>query len=275
MIANVYHCPHCGTDVYLKQDETYCPICRKSELNDMELVRLNVDLEEDAKNESPEFAHIGHLAEMLRLAFDDKSGLYLMDCWEYAWDASKTDNENLDALEAFIENPNRFVSKYKEPMDFDTLKSEIERLLNLALSKAKMPQDLDDIENFMFSDVDYNPEIRIFINRDLTDISASACYKRGLDIYEGTFVPVERNYFPPFNTKNHHMFVFYYNGRITTRATRMKQLPIDVSRAAKKIADIFYPEHWKTESFFKRLFAKEPKHLYVQLNKSVLCENQK
>ena len=84
MIADIYKCPKCGMNVYLAQDEDYCPLCAENDRDHMELVELGVDLDEDSNLDEPRYANFDHLLEVLQSRFGDDAANYAIDCWKYA-----------------------------------------------------------------------------------------------------------------------------------------------------------------------------------------------
>lgn len=179
MIADIYKCPQCDCNVYLAQDEDYCPLCAENDRDHMELVELGVDLEEDSNLDEPRYANFDHLLEVLQFRFGYDAANYAIDCWKYAWDATKTDLANADKLNAFLDNPNGIVTgQGANPMTKEEMHAEIERIISLILSKCKFPRNQLEIqENILYKFESYNPLFRIYVRKDLTYIAAEVCYK--------------------------------------------------------------------------------------------------
>lgn len=243
MIADIYYCPKCDRNVYLSQDETYCPLCAENDREHMELVELGVDLEKDfALGEDAKYASLGHLLRLMSFQFGDKAGLYSMDCWEYAWDATKTDLANADNINAFIDNPNRFLSKFKEPISFEQLKNEVERLIMLAIKEAKLPTRQTLYSQGYYDVLNNGPDIRIFVSNDLMSVKASACYK---DIGYGlnNFVPVEKDNLPPVSSSGYRVFACpLFNIFAELNRTKKGEVPKCVKNIALGIANICIPQ---------------------------------
>lgn len=268
MIADIYYCPQCAKNVYLSKDETQCPICQKTDLEAMKVVELGVDLEQDyAVREididdefsdedidvEPKYANGQHLDSMLSLRIKDDLEIYSQDCWHYAWDPKKTDLFNLENLNAFLDNPNKYLSKFKEPMDYDTLKSEIERLLMLAITKADRPKTDKEYWDALYSTTDCSPNIRIYVSNDLTSVKASACYSSN-DYWVKVYAPVEEDNIPPINTEGYRVFPCLFI-RIWEDMYKIKNgvIPKRVRNTAIGIAKSCIPQPkttWK-EYFFK------------------------
>lgn len=238
MIADIYKCPYCGCNVYLAQDEDECPLCNDGNRNNMEPVELGVDLQFDKDcGECSRYANFKHMAELLRIPYGDRSGLYLMDCWKYAWNPELVDSANIDKVVDFINDPNGTLQgKHKEPMDYKTLKKEVKRLLRLALGKAKMPRDYDEVHKFLSNPFSYNPEIHIYVKKDLTEVKAEACYKSKPSYRIDNYVPVEKDKLPPLSKNGYKMFSCCYVSSVTTPEQRERQMPKWINKASRKIA---------------------------------------
>lgn len=207
MIADIYKCPQCGTDVYLSPDEEYCPLCGEKYIDEMELIERGVDLEKDSLLDEPTYANFDHLAEVLKLLYGDNTDLYLLDCWQYAWDATKTDLANADTLGAFLNNPNEVISgKKAEPMTRKGLWKEIVWIIRDVLSKSKFPRTWEDAYYNSYSFVKEVPFVRLYIKKDLTYITAEVCPKQSLATEVFNYTPIDRKKPVPRNKRDYHIF---------------------------------------------------------------------
>lgn len=179
MIADIYKCPKCGMNVYLAQDEDYCPLCAENDRDHMELVELGVDLEEDSNLDEPRYANFDHLLEVLQFRFGYDAANYAIDCWKYAWDATKTDLANADKLNAFLDNPNGVISgRNNKPMSEREIKQEVERIMYLIISKGKYPRNASEwVDQVAHGFVNTHPVSRIYISKKLTYVAAETCFK--------------------------------------------------------------------------------------------------
>ena len=259
MIADIYNCPHCGINVYLSNDDEYCPICGSIERYNMPLIEAAVDLDADASKENPKYAHFGHLMALLEQQYGEKAGLYVKDCWDYAWDATKTDLENADGINAFLDSPNEYLARFKEPLDQAGLKEEVKRLLFLALSKATMPLDEYEMQKRLSSRTHLDPTIRIYVRHDLKEVKAAACYREGVSYPFTNFVPVEKDNLPPICLKRFREFNCPYWASFTTAKSRKKDLPKWVDNVATGIVKTMFPKPSWLERTIKRLKEKTQK----------------
>ena len=194
MIADIYKCPKCGCNVYLAQDETYCPLCAEKQRDEMELVELGVDLEQDAALGEPRYANFDHLLEILLYQFGNEVLNYALDCWSYAWDATKCDLTNANNINSFLDNPNGFVLKERAtPMSKQEFHNEIERIINILLSKCKFPRDFFEKAERFESHVRTQPKFRLFVKNDLTNVSADVCNKYTPMTDVCIYTPLERH----------------------------------------------------------------------------------
>lgn len=263
MIADIFKCPQCGVNVYLAEDETHCPLCGATKRRYMKKKRQGVDLAADfARGENAKYAHFKHLCDILSYQYGDRMGLYANDCWKYAWDATKTDMANAEKLNAFLDNPNRFLSKQKTYSPI-TLRTEIKRILNLALSQADMPLDEHEWDKHKGYRVSYSPRIRLYISDDLSSVKASMCNRVGIHYPIQNFVPVGGYSEAPITGVGYHVFECVYYSQFTTARSREKDIPKWTAEIADGITDELFP---KKSAFdrIKKLFHKK-KYKYAQI----------
>lgn len=247
MIADIYYCPYCGTDVYLTPGEEYCPLCNRE---GVELVERDVDLEQDAKRgEESEYANFGHLTKVLNALCGDKAGLYLMDSWKYAWDATETDSVNIDRLAAFVEDPNGFVLKKRTtPMTKEELHAEIERITRVILSKCKFPRNPETATRNLFGFERKNPVVRFFVKKDFTYVAAEACFSHARTTFIYNYSPIEKDRPTPKTWDGY--FVFFTKFETDTNQKKyFRKVPY---KTAKKIV---------------RFCSRDPKSFYWVIRK--------
>lgn len=209
MIADIYYCPHCGTKVYLSSDEEYCPLCAETNIDEMELIERDVDLEQDkALGDNAIYANFDHYADVMKELYGEDTGLYLLDCWKFAWNTADTDSGNIEKVFAFTDNPSSTIKKERtEPMSREELQAEIERIINVILSKSKFPRNDLERQNNILSSINENyPLFRLFVKNDLTRVSAEVCYfhTRFSKIYD--YIPVEKDNPVPKRRDDYIMF---------------------------------------------------------------------
>lgn len=251
MIADVYKCPECNVNVYLAKDEEYCPLCGDAHRKSMKKKKQDVDLSADASlGDDATYAHFGHFTKLMDLIYGDEAGLYLMDCWKYAWDATKVDSENLDKLFAFVDNPNAVLSKKRNtPMTKAELQAELERIINVIFSKCKFPRNYTEAQENLFRFEKNNPVIRFFVKKDFTHVAAEACFSHTHMSQIYNFVPVEKDNPTPKTMDGY--FVFYKI--LQTNIQLRKEFAKTPKNLAKEIVFKCYFKPDPISSFFKRL----------------------
>lgn len=243
MIADVYKCPECNVNVYLAKDEEYCPLCGNKHRKEMKRKKQDVDLSADASlKDDATYAHFGHFTKLMDLIYGEEAGLYLMDCWKYAWDATKVDSENLDKMFAFVDNPNGVLSKKRNtPMTKAELQTELERIINVILSKCKFPRNYEESYNNTFKFEKNNPVIRFFVKKDFTHVAAEACFSHTHMSQIYNFVPVEKDNPTPKTLDGY--FVFY---KILQTDVRLRK---EFAKTPRNLAkDIVFRCHVKPNS---------------------------
>lgn len=263
MIADVFKCPRCNTKVYLGKDEMFCPLCGVTERRDMKRKKQNVDLAQDfALGEDAKYAHFSHLCDILKYEYGEDFGLYAKDCWDYAWDATKTDMANAESLTSFLDDPNGYLSK-KKVYDALSLRNEIKSALCLALSKADMPLDEYEWQKYEGYRVSYSPRIRLYVSNDLSSVKASICNRVGVNYPIQNFVPVGGYSDAPVTGSGYHVFECVYYSQFTTAHSREKDIPKWAAEIADGITDELLPKKSTLDSV-KKLFHKK-KFSYAQI----------
>lgn len=207
MIVDVYKCPRCGVNVYLSEEEDSCPLCGMVHRDDMKEEKLDVDLSIDASlKKGAHYAHFKHFSEVLRVMYCGRAGLYIKDCWKYAWNPENCDSENKRQLLDFVSDPNgTILGRRDTSMTREEMQAEIERLINLIYSKSSGPRTEEERNNYNCSFVKKDALVRIFVKKDFTYVTADACFKHThlLEVYNYEHVEKKKPF--PMRKADYHV----------------------------------------------------------------------